>query len=70
MKKQIIALVTSLAFLAALSTGAIAKSITCSVESIDNETVVLTCKHSADKLKVGEKVKVKAKSARKALEGC
>jgi len=69
MKKQIIVLLTSLAVLASLSTGAIAKSITCSVEKIDNETVMLTCDH-ADKLKVGEKVRVKTKAARKALEGC
>jgi hypothetical protein len=70
MKKQIIALATSLAFLAALTTAAVAASVTCSIENIDNNKVLLSCDKLSDKLKVGEKVIVKTKTKRKALEGC
>ena len=70
MKKQIIVLLSSLALLAAITTGAYAASITCSVESIENGQVLLSCGQLADKIKVGDKVKVRTKTKRKAIEGC
>ena len=68
MKKKIIALLSSLAFIAALTTGAAATSLTCSVESIENRNVLLSCGKLADKLKVGEKVKVRTRSKRQPLK--
>ena len=70
MKKQIVALLSSLALFAAVSTSATAASITCEVKSIENGQVVLACGELADKIKVGEKVKVKTKTNKKAVEGC
>ena len=70
MKKQIITVLSSLALLAGLTTGAFAASITCSVESIENGQVLLSCGQLADKIKVGDQVKVRTKTKRKAVEGC
>jgi len=64
MKKIVITLMAA-AF--ALSVGtAFAAKVKCTVDSVEGETVTMTCK-KADKLKVGDKVSVKAK---KQLEGC
>ena len=70
MKKQIIALLASLALIAAIATGSYAASITCSVESIEAGNVLLSCGDLATKIKVGDKVKVRTKTVRKAIEGC
>lgn len=70
MKKRITALLTSLAFGITLATTAVAASVTCTVESIENGQVLLSCGQLAEKIKVGEKVKVRTKTARKAIEGC
>lgn len=71
MKKQIITVLSSIALVAALITGAAAAAtITCSVESIDSGKVMLSCGELADKIKVGDKVKVRTKTVKKAIEGC
>lgn len=70
MKKQIIAVLSAIALLATVTTASIAASITCSVESIENGQVVLSCGELADKINVGDKVKIRTKTARKAVEGC
>ncbi len=46
----------------------IAGTVKCVIDSIDGETVTMTCKKS-DKLKEGQKVKVKPVK-KKAIEGC
>ncbi len=46
----------------------IAGTVKCVIDSIDGETVTMTCKKS-DKLKTGQKVKVKPVK-KKAIEGC
>jgi ABC-type transporter Mla subunit MlaD len=65
--KKLVTVVMVVAF--ALSAGSVmAGSVSCTVDSIDGDKVTMTCK-KADKLKVGDKVKVKA-GKKKAIEGC
>ncbi len=67
MKKGIVSVVLALTF--AVSTVAVAATVKCTVDSIDVDKVTRTCK-GADKLKVGDSVKVKAKKKAAAIEGC
>ena len=67
MKKGIVAVVLSLAF--AASSVAVAATTKCTVDSVDGDTVTMTCKNN--KLKAGDAVKVKgAKKKAAAIEGC
>jgi len=67
MKKGIVAVVLALTF--AVSTFAVAKTVKCTVDSVSGDKVTMTCK-SADALKAGDSVKVKAKKKAAAIEGC
>ncbi len=67
MKKGIVAVVLALTF--AVSTVAVAATVKCTVDSVAGDTVTMTCK-GADKLKAGDKVKVKAPKKAAAIEGC
>ncbi|MCL7487042.1 MAG: hypothetical protein M8357_02565 [Desulfobulbaceae bacterium] len=66
MKKLVIAAMVA-AFVMS-SSMVMAATVDCKVESVDGDKVVMTCK-DADKLKAGDKAKVKA-SSKKAYEGC
>ena len=64
--KKIVTVVMVAAF--ALSAGtALAASETCTVDTVADDTVTMTCKDT--KLTAGAKVKVKA-AKKKAIEGC
>lgn len=65
MKKLI--LVAMVAAFVLSSSMVMAATIKCKVDSVDGDKVTMTC-DKADKLKSGDKVKVKA--AKKAYEGC
>ncbi len=65
--KKMVTVVMVVAF--ALSAGsALASKVKCKVDSVEGNTVTMTCK-KADKLKAGMKVAVK-ESKKKAVEGC
>jgi len=66
MKKGIVSVVLALTF--ALSTVAVAATVKCTVDSVEADKVTMTCK-KADKMKAGDKVKVKVSSGA-AVEGC
>lgn len=70
MKLQTTAL--SLLVLFSLLLGGIssAATVTCTVETIADGKVILSCGEAADKLKPGLEVKVKTATTRKKLEGC
>nr|MBF0222213.1 hypothetical protein [Desulfobulbaceae bacterium] len=70
MKKQIIAVLSAIALLATVTTASVAASFTCTVESIDKGQVVLSCGELTDRINVGDKVKIRTKTERKAVEGC
>lgn len=67
MKKGIVSVVLALTF--AVSTVAVGATVKCTVDSVSGDTVTMTCK-DADKMKAGDKVKVKVKSGGAAIEGC
>jgi hypothetical protein len=67
MKKGIVSVVLILTF--AISTVAVASRIKCTVDSIEGDKVTMTCK-KADKLKVGDKVRVTPPKGSPAIEGC
>lgn len=70
MVRKLSAIIMALVFAVSLSGMAVAKSVTCTVETIEEGKVVLDCGKKADKLTVDTKVKVKTVKARKAVEGC
>lgn len=47
-----------------------AATITCTVNTVEEGQVTLTCGEEAVKLEPGTKVKVRPKAKRKAVEGC
>lgn len=65
--KKLITAVMAVAFLSSASL-VMAGYLKCTVDSVDGDKVTMTCK-KADKLKAGQKVKVKS-AEKKALEGC
>ncbi len=67
MKKLVTALMVA-AFTVSVAGFAMAREVRCTVTSVSGNTVTMTCK-KADKLKAGQKVKVKS-AAKKVLEGC
>ncbi len=66
MKKLVI--VAMVAAFVMSSSIVMAAKVKCTVDSVDGDTVTMTCK-KADKLKAGDKVSVKA-GGKKAYEGC
>lgn len=71
MKKTIVSVVMALVFAVSVVGTGMAASVKCEVTAVDAEkgTVTMTCK-KADKLKVGDKVKVKKAKKAGAVEGC
>ncbi len=68
MKKGIVSVVLALTF--AVSTVAVAATVKCTVDSVEGDVVTMTCK-KADKIKVGDAVKVRTpKAGGAAIEGC
>ncbi len=71
MKKNLIALIMAIMFLVGTVVTGIAASSKCEVKSVDGTTVVLDCGGQAEKIKVGDKVKIKVKKNKsQAIEGC
>ena len=70
MTKKLTALIMALVFAASLSGVAIAASVKCTVETIEDSKVILNCGDKAYKLKEGTKVKVKTVVQRRTDEGC
>jgi len=69
MQKKFLALALAIAFTAA--SAVVAYSFTCEVSAVSGTSVTLTCKEAnAKKLAVGNKVKVRVKHKRQAVEGC
>ena len=68
MSKKLLTLALAVAFIASTATVSLAAKIKCTVDSITDNTVTMTCEGAGD-LKAGDKVEVKAKSAKK-VEGC
>ncbi len=68
MKTRIATVVLAGVFALSTAGFALAGSVKCTVDKIEGDKVTMTCK-GADKLKAGDKVKVKA-SKKKAIEGC
>ena len=66
MKKLVIA--AMVAAFVMTSSMVMAASVKCKVDSVEGDKVTMTCE-KADKLKAGDKVKVKA-GGKKAYEGC
>lgn len=66
MKKLVIATMVTAFVLS--SSMVMAAAVKCTVDSVDGDKVTMTCK-KADKLKAGDKVKVKA-AKKAAYEGC
>jgi hypothetical protein len=66
--KKLVTLAMAMAFVVSTAGMSMAASVTCKIKSIDGNTVTMDCK-KADKLKAGQKVKVKVKKAM-AIEGC
>lgn len=70
MKKVFATMITALFLAATISGSAIAaKSVQCTVSTVEDSIVVLDCGDDAEKLDVGAAVKVKT-SRKKAIEGC
>ncbi len=67
MKKLVTALMVA-AFTVSVAGFAMASEVRCTVNSVSGHTVTMTCK-KADRLKAGDKVKVKT-AVKQALEGC
>ena len=67
MKKVMIAVMV-MAFALSSAGLVMAKTVKCTVDTIDGDKVTMTCQ-GADALKAGDEVKVKA-GGKKAYEGC
>ncbi len=59
--KKIMIIVMALAFVISASTNVLASRSKCTVDSVDNQTVTMTCER-ADRLTVGDNVTVRASS--------
>jgi len=69
MKKTIVSTVMALIFAVSVVGTGMAASVKCTVDAVDGDKVTMTCK-KADKLKAGDKVKVKKAKKAGAVEGC
>ena len=69
MKKVLVAVIVAMAFAVSTASVGMAAKIKCTVDAVVGDKVTMTCK-KADKLKAGDKVEVKPKKAKGAIEGC
>jgi hypothetical protein len=68
MKRKLITLALAVVFTLSTAGLGMAAKVKCVVDTVEGDKVTMTCK-KADKLKVGDKVKVSAKKGA-AVEGC
>ena len=68
MSKKLLTLALAVAFIASTATVSLAAKIKCTVDTVEGDTVTMTCDKAGD-LKAKDKVEVKIKKA-KAIEGC
>ena len=68
MTKKLVSVVCALMMVGAMASAGMAASLKCTVDAVEGEKVTMTCK-KADKLKAGDKVKVRG-SKGAAVEGC
>ncbi len=64
--KKLVTAVMIVAFTLSSAGLVLAKTVKCTVDSVDGDKITMTCKNA--KFKAGDKVKVK--SGKKAVEGC
>ncbi len=69
MNKKIVIIALALVFALSTATAGFAAKLKCTVDSVEGETVTMTCA-KADKLKVGDKIKVSPPKKKGAVEGC
>ncbi len=69
MNKRIVFIALAMAFALSTATAGFSATVKCTVDSVDGDKVTMTCE-KADKLKVGDKVKVKPGKKKGAIEGC
>ncbi|PID74508.1 MAG: hypothetical protein CSB32_00390 [Desulfobacterales bacterium] len=69
MKKLTVIAMASL-FAMSVASAAVAATPKCTVEAVEGTKVTLDCKECADKMKVGDEVKVKLPKEKAAVEGC
>ncbi len=69
MSKKIMLAVMVAMFAVSGVSSAFAAKVKCKVDSVEGDKVNMTCE-DADKLKVGDEVKVKLPKAKAAVEGC
>ena len=69
MNKKIVILGLTLVFALSSAGLGFAAKVKCTVDSVDGNTVTMTCK-KANKLKAGDKVKVVPPKKKAAVEGC
>ncbi|MEA3547415.1 MAG: hypothetical protein U9R66_07100 [Thermodesulfobacteriota bacterium] len=68
MSKKLLSLAMAMAFTVSVASVSMAAKVKCEVTGVDGDNVTMKCK-KASKLKVGDKVDVKAKKSA-AVEGC
>lgn len=68
MNRKIVVLALATVFAMSTVSLSFAAKVKCTVDAVDGDKVTMTCK-KADKLKVGDDVKVSAKK-KAAVEGC
>lgn len=68
MNRKIVVLALATVFAMSTVSLSFAAKVKCTVDAVDGDKVTMTCK-KADKLKVGDAVKVSAKK-KAAVEGC
>ncbi|BCL61824.1 hypothetical protein DGMP_25170 [Desulfomarina profundi] len=69
MNKKIVILALAVVFALSSAGLGFAAKVKCTVDSVDGNTVTMTCK-KANKLKAGDKVKVTPPKKKSAVEGC
>lgn len=69
MKKGIVSLALALALALCTAGAGFAAKVNCTVDAVDGDKVTMTCE-KADKMTVGDKVKVSTAKKGAAIEGC
>ena len=67
--KKIVAGLCALFFVVSVAGVSVAAKLKCTVDSVEGETVTMTCA-KADKLKKGDKIKISPPKKGAAVEGC
>lgn len=67
--KKIVAGLCALFFVVSVAGVSVAAKLKCTVDTVDGDKVTMTCE-DADKLKVGDKLKISPPKKGAAVEGC